>query len=55
MDNIKLMGEQVLPKLRPIWDGQYEDKWWIKPLAQTQRAAPQPVREPAGVPGGGAA
>ena len=40
MDNIKLMGEQVLPKLRPIWDGQWEDKWWIKPLATRRQVSP---------------
>jgi hypothetical protein len=31
--NIRLMGEQVLPRLRQIWQGEWEDRWWIKPLA----------------------
>jgi alkanesulfonate monooxygenase SsuD/methylene tetrahydromethanopterin reductase-like flavin-dependent oxidoreductase (luciferase family) len=33
-DNIRLMGEQVLPKLRGIWDGEWQDRWWIKPVAR---------------------
>jgi alkanesulfonate monooxygenase SsuD/methylene tetrahydromethanopterin reductase-like flavin-dependent oxidoreductase (luciferase family) len=53
MDNIKLMGEQVLPKLRPIWDGQYEDKWWIKPLSTRRQVSP--LRAPAAPATNGAA
>jgi alkanesulfonate monooxygenase SsuD/methylene tetrahydromethanopterin reductase-like flavin-dependent oxidoreductase (luciferase family) len=40
-ENIRLMGEKVLPKLRGIWDGEWEDRWWIKPLAR--QAAPVPA------------
>jgi hypothetical protein len=40
MENIKLMGEKVLPKLRPIWDGQHEDRWWIKPLETRRPVSP---------------
>src|SRR5215212_1015350 len=40
MDNIRLMGEQVLPKLRGIWDDQWEDRWWIKPLATRRQVSP---------------
>ena len=43
MENIRLMGEKVLPKLRHIWDGQWEDQWWPKPLAQ--RRAPAEIRD----------
>jgi hypothetical protein len=43
------MGEQVLPKLKHIWDGQYEDKWWIKPLAN--RRAVSPLRASAALAG----
>jgi alkanesulfonate monooxygenase SsuD/methylene tetrahydromethanopterin reductase-like flavin-dependent oxidoreductase (luciferase family) len=49
MDNITLMGEQVLPKLKHIWDGQYEDKRWIKPLAN--RRAVSPLRASAALAG----
>jgi alkanesulfonate monooxygenase SsuD/methylene tetrahydromethanopterin reductase-like flavin-dependent oxidoreductase (luciferase family) len=38
MRNIRLTTEKVLPKLRPIWDGQWEDHWWINPT--NQRSAP---------------
>jgi hypothetical protein len=40
MDNITLMGEKVLPKLRHIWDGQHEDRWWIKPLETRRQVSP---------------
>ena len=53
MENIKLMGEKVLPKLRHIWEGQHEDRWWIKPLAN--RRPVSPLRSPAAVPVGAAA
>jgi alkanesulfonate monooxygenase SsuD/methylene tetrahydromethanopterin reductase-like flavin-dependent oxidoreductase (luciferase family) len=53
MENIKLMGEKVLPKLRHIWNGQHEDRWWIKPLAN--RRPVSPLRSPAATPAGAAA
>jgi hypothetical protein len=28
----------VLPNLRNIWEGEWEDKWWIKPLPSGRRA-----------------
>jgi alkanesulfonate monooxygenase SsuD/methylene tetrahydromethanopterin reductase-like flavin-dependent oxidoreductase (luciferase family) len=40
MENIKLMGEKVLPKLRHLWDGRWEDRWWIKPAAGRRRPSP---------------
>jgi len=33
MQNIRMMGERVLPRLRHVWDGEWEDHWWIKPSA----------------------
>jgi hypothetical protein len=35
MKNIRMFSEQVMPNLRDIWSD-WEDKWWIKPLAQQQ-------------------
>jgi alkanesulfonate monooxygenase SsuD/methylene tetrahydromethanopterin reductase-like flavin-dependent oxidoreductase (luciferase family) len=32
LENIRLTATEVLPKLRHIWDGEWEDKWWIRPL-----------------------
>ena len=37
MRNVKLMGEKVLPNLRDL-HSEWEDKWWIKPLADSRRA-----------------
>ncbi len=33
LENIRLTATEVLPKLRPIWDGQWEDRWWLRPEA----------------------
>jgi hypothetical protein len=30
----------VLPKLRGIWDGQWKDRWWIKPLVNRRQVSP---------------
>ena len=49
--NTELFAREVLPHLRPTF-AEYEDRWWIKPLSEQQRVAPQPV-EAAGVPAGG--
>jgi alkanesulfonate monooxygenase SsuD/methylene tetrahydromethanopterin reductase-like flavin-dependent oxidoreductase (luciferase family) len=38
MFNTQLFAEKVLPNLRDIWEGEWEDKWWIKPLASSKRA-----------------
>jgi hypothetical protein len=32
MENIRRTATEVVPKLRHIWDGQWEDHWWIKPV-----------------------
>jgi alkanesulfonate monooxygenase SsuD/methylene tetrahydromethanopterin reductase-like flavin-dependent oxidoreductase (luciferase family) len=40
MTNTRLFAEKVMPNLRDIWDD-WEDKWWIKPLARQQ--SPRPV------------
>jgi alkanesulfonate monooxygenase SsuD/methylene tetrahydromethanopterin reductase-like flavin-dependent oxidoreductase (luciferase family) len=44
MDNIKITAEKVLPNLRNIWQGEWEDKWWINPIASPQ--APAALRGP---------
>ena len=40
MENIKLTTQKVLPNLRHIWDGQWEDKWWIHPSGNAQMPGP---------------
>ncbi|HET7738928.1 MAG TPA: hypothetical protein VFK32_10165, partial [Tepidiformaceae bacterium] len=37
MANIKKTATEVLPNLRGIWDGQFEDKWWPHPMRNPQR------------------
>jgi hypothetical protein len=37
-----------MPKLRGIWS-EYEDRWWIRPLPEEQRAKPAEWREAVGV------
>jgi alkanesulfonate monooxygenase SsuD/methylene tetrahydromethanopterin reductase-like flavin-dependent oxidoreductase (luciferase family) len=36
--NTRLFAEQVMPKVKDLF-GEWEDKWWPKPLARGQRAA----------------
>ncbi|MCC7364125.1 MAG: LLM class flavin-dependent oxidoreductase [Dehalococcoidia bacterium] len=36
MANIRKTATEVLPNLRHIWEGQYEDRWWPKGLANAQ-------------------
>jgi hypothetical protein len=35
--NVELVATQVLPHLRDIWS-EWEDKWWIRPIAEERRA-----------------
>jgi hypothetical protein len=45
MQNIRMTGERVLPKLRHLWDGEWEDHWWIKPSA-ARRQPPSLLVQP---------
>jgi hypothetical protein len=47
MENIRRCATEVVPKLRHIWNGEWEDHWWIKPMAQ-----PRPPRALTGDPVG---
>jgi alkanesulfonate monooxygenase SsuD/methylene tetrahydromethanopterin reductase-like flavin-dependent oxidoreductase (luciferase family) len=38
-DNIRLCASQVVPKLRHLWEGEWEDRWWPKPMARPQLPA----------------
>jgi alkanesulfonate monooxygenase SsuD/methylene tetrahydromethanopterin reductase-like flavin-dependent oxidoreductase (luciferase family) len=40
MENIRLTGAKVLPKLRQLWAGQWEDHWWIRPLPERRPIPP---------------
>ncbi|MGH8597620.1 MAG: LLM class flavin-dependent oxidoreductase, partial [Gammaproteobacteria bacterium] len=36
--NTKLFAERVMPQLRDLFDDEWEDRWWVKPLQKTARA-----------------
>ncbi len=39
MRNTRLFAEKVMPQLRDLF-GEWEDRWWPKPTAAEERAAP---------------
>jgi len=42
MHNSELFAKRVMPQLRGLWDDQWENHWWPRPLPPSERAA---VRE----------
>ncbi|MEL0003982.1 MAG: LLM class flavin-dependent oxidoreductase [Rhodospirillales bacterium] len=42
MYNTKLYADHVLPQLKDMWDDEWENRWWPKPMAQGQRSIPLP-------------
>ncbi|MDB5411562.1 MAG: luciferase family protein [Rhodospirillales bacterium] len=40
MHNTKLFAERVAPQIRGLFDDQWEDRWWPKPLPKPSRAVP---------------
>lgn len=42
MYNTKLYADHVLPQLKDMWDDEWENRWWPKPMAQVQRSIPLP-------------
>jgi alkanesulfonate monooxygenase SsuD/methylene tetrahydromethanopterin reductase-like flavin-dependent oxidoreductase (luciferase family) len=43
--NTKLFAEQVMPQVRDLFDNEWEDRWWPKPMAKTERRQPRPLAE----------
>ena len=43
MYNTSLFAERVLPQIRDLFDDEWEDHWWPTPMANQQRATPQPI------------
>jgi len=37
--NTQLFADKVIPQLKDLFDNDWEDHWWVKPLAGAQRAA----------------
>ena len=40
MENIRRCGTEVLPRIRHIWEGEWENRWWPQPLAGARRVQP---------------
>ena len=36
--NTRLFAEKVMPQLRDLFEDEWEDHWWVKPLAKSERA-----------------
>ena len=41
--NTRLFAEKVMPQLRELFDDQWEDRWWPKPMAAHRRVDPAPL------------
>ncbi len=39
-----LFAEKVMPRLKHLWENDYEDKWMPKKLSSDQMATPRPIR-----------
>jgi hypothetical protein len=44
MHNTKWFAETVLPQVAGLFDDEWEDQWWPKPMARDSRAAPRELR-----------
>lgn len=42
MYNTELVGKKVLPEVRGLFEDEWEDRWWPKPMAADERQAPAP-------------
>jgi alkanesulfonate monooxygenase SsuD/methylene tetrahydromethanopterin reductase-like flavin-dependent oxidoreductase (luciferase family) len=40
LHNTELFAKRVLPQLRGIFDDEWEDRWWPRPLPPAERATP---------------
>jgi alkanesulfonate monooxygenase SsuD/methylene tetrahydromethanopterin reductase-like flavin-dependent oxidoreductase (luciferase family) len=43
LHNTELFAKRVLPQLRGIFDDEWEDRWWPRPLPPAERAVPGEV------------
>jgi hypothetical protein len=39
-ENSRLFAQKVAPQLKDLFDDQWEDRWWPRPLPTQQRATP---------------
>jgi len=43
LHNTELFAKRVLPQIRGIFDDEWEDRWWPRPLPLEERARPSEV------------
>jgi alkanesulfonate monooxygenase SsuD/methylene tetrahydromethanopterin reductase-like flavin-dependent oxidoreductase (luciferase family) len=43
--NTRLFAERVMPQLSGLFDDEWEDRWWPRPMAASERTAPQPMAQ----------
>ena len=41
--NTELFAKDVAPQLRELFEDEWENRWWPRPLPADQRAQPRPV------------
>jgi hypothetical protein len=44
MHNTELFAKRVMPQLTGLFDGDWEDRWWPRPVAAAERARPRVLR-----------
>ena len=42
MYNTRLFAEKVMPQLADLWEDEWENRWWPKPMASAERVQPDP-------------
>jgi hypothetical protein len=40
--NTELFAKRVAPQLRDLFENEWENRWWPRPLPAPERAAPSP-------------
>ncbi|HBF98768.1 MAG TPA: LLM class flavin-dependent oxidoreductase [Alphaproteobacteria bacterium] len=45
--NTKLFAEKVMPQIHGLFDDEWEDHWWPKPMPKEERAVPAPIKREA--------
>ena len=45
--NTQLFAEKVMPQIHGLFDDEWEDHWWPKPMPKEERAVPAPIKREA--------
>ena len=43
LHNTELFAKRVMPQLRDLWDDEWENPWWPRPLPAAERSLPREV------------